>query len=138
MDLVFDFLNNRIKLNRSDTIVIGVSGGPDSMCLLHILMELNKKIGFRIVIAHINHKKRIESDEEEQFLKLYAKDNNLIFESCDFKSLKNDNFHKLAREFRYNFYKELVDKYNASYLMTAHHGDDLTETILIRLVRGSS
>lgn len=138
MNLVFDFLNNDIKINKNDTIVIGVSSGPDSMCLLYILMELRKKIGFKIVIAHVNHKKRIESDEEEQFLKLYAEEHNIIFEVLEFKSLKNDNFHKLAREFRYNFYKDLVNKYNASYLMTAHHGDDLTETILMRLVRGSN
>lgn len=138
MNLVYDFLLNKINLKREDKIIIGVSSGPDSMCLLHILMELRKQIGFTIIISHINHKKRIESDEEEIFLKKYSEENNIIFESLSFTSSSNENFHKLAREFRYKFYKDLVDKYNASYLMTAHHGDDLIETVLMRLVRGSS
>lgn len=138
MDLVFDFFYNKIKLNRNDTVVIGVSSGPDSMCLLYILMEIRKKIGFNIVIAHINHKKRLESDEEEQFLETYAKEHDLVFESMQILNYKNDNFHKVAREKRYSFYKELIQKYNAPYLLTAHHGDDLIETIVMRLVRGST
>lgn len=138
MDLVFDFFNNKINLTKNDSIVVGVSAGPDSMCLLNILMNLSKKIGFRIIIAHINHNKREESVEEEQFLKDYCRDNNLIFELKRIEEYSSDNFHKFARDFRYNFYKDLISKYNASYLMTAHHGDDLVETILMRLVRGST
>ena len=138
MNLVFEYLENKIKLTRNDSIVIGVSSGPDSMCLLSILMELQKKIGFRIIVAHINHNKRKESVLEEQFLVEYCKENALILEKMTIEEYKNDNFHKIARDIRYQFYETLIEKYQASYLMTAHHGDDLMETILMRLVRGSS
>ena len=138
MDLVYDFLENTINLKSSDKIVIGVSSGPDSMFLLYILMELRKKINFEIIVAHINHKVRIESDEEEEFLRNYCLDNNIEFNCISIDKYNNDNFHAYAREFRYNFYDKLIKKYKANYLMTAHHGDDLMETILMRLTRGST
>ena len=138
MQLVIDFLENKINLTKEDGVVIGVSAGPDSMCLLYLLEKLEKKIGFKIIVAHINHQKRKESEEEEEFLRNYCHEHNIIFESMRIEEYKNGNFHQEAREIRYKFYKDLIDKYNASYLMTAHHGDDLIETILMRLVRGST
>ena len=105
MDFVLDFLKEKVNLKREDSVVIGVSAGPDSMCLLYILMELRKKIGFKIIVAHINHKKRVESEEEEHFLKLYALEHDLIFESMQITEYKKINFHAYAREVRYNFYK---------------------------------
>ena len=138
MDLVIDLLENKINLNKEDSVVVGVSSGPDSMCLLYILLELRKKRGFQIIVAHINHNKREESREEEEFLKKYCKDNDVTFESMKIENYGHDNFHQEARNIRYDFYKKLIDKYNAPYLMTAHHGDDLIETILMRLVRGST
>ena len=138
MDLVIDLLENKINLNKEDSVVVGVSSGPDSMCLLYILLELRKKRGFQIIVAHINHNKREESREEEEFLKKYCVDNDVTFESMKIENYGHDNFHQEARKIRYDFYKKLIDKYNAPYLMTAHHGDDLIETILMRLVRGST
>ena len=63
MDLVLKFLREEIKLNKSDKVVIGVSAGPDSMFLLYILLELQKELLFDIIVSHINHKVRIESEE---------------------------------------------------------------------------
>ena len=138
MDLVLDFLKKKLKLNNNDKIVIGVSSGPDSMFLLNLLLQLKKELKFTIIVAHINHKVRIESEEEEIFLKNYCLDNDVIFERKEIINYPKDNFHAYAREFRYNFYEELINKYQANYLMTAHHGDDLIETVLMRLVRGST
>ncbi len=138
MELVLEFLKTKIKLSKNDNVVVGVSGGPDSMCLLYILLELKKAIGFQIIVAHINHNVRTESIEEEQFLKDYSLKNKVIFESMKIEKYNHTNFHKQARDIRYKFYYDLVNKYNAAYLMTAHHGDDLVETILMRLVRGST
>ena len=81
MDLVNNFLTNELKINQNDCIVVGVSAGPDSMFLLYLLIMLRKKINFKIIVSHINHKVRVESDEEESFLKKYCLDNNVIFES---------------------------------------------------------
>ena len=78
MDLVYEFLVNKIKLNKDSKIVIGVSTGPDSMCLLNILLNIQEKLKFKIIVAHVNHKKRVESDEEEQFLEDYCFKKNLI------------------------------------------------------------
>ncbi len=138
MDLVYDYLENKLKLVKEDKIVVGVSTGSDSMCLLYILMELRKKIGFSIIVAHINHNKREESKEEEKFIENYSKEHDLIFEKYKIEHYEKTNFQKYAREIRYKFYEDLINKYNATYLMTAHHGDDLIETIMMRLVRGST
>ena len=138
MDLVLDFLHNKLKLNKEDKIVVGVSAGPDSMFLLQLLIELQHKINFLIIVAHINHNVRVESKEEEEFLKEYCRKFKVIFESRKITEYNKDNFHAYARDFRYKFYNELIEKYQANYLMTAHHGDDLIETILMRLTRGST
>ena len=138
MDSVNDFLINKVKLNKNDIIVVGVSAGPDSMALLYILKELQKTIGFKIIVAHVNHNVRSESVEEAEFLKKYCLDNDIIFEMMIIDKYGDDNFHNEARNIRYNYYDSLIKKYHANYLMTGHHADDLMETILMRIVRGSS
>ena len=138
MDKVYEYLLNKIKLNKDDIIVVGVSAGPDSMALLYILNELRQKIGFKIVVAHVNHNVRVESKEEAEFLKNYCDKIGVIFEMMTILHYGDDNFHNEARNIRYNYYEELIKKYQANYLMTGHHADDLMETILMRIVRGST
>ena len=138
MEKVYDFLLNKIKLNKQDIIVVGVSAGPDSMALLYILNELRKKIGYKIVVAHVNHNVRVESKEEAEFLKDYCEKHDIIFEMMTITKYGDDNFHNEARNIRYNYYEDLINKYQANYLMTGHHADDLMETILMRIVRGST
>jgi len=138
MEEVYNFISSEINLKSDDVVVIGVSGGPDSMALLYILNEFKNKIGFKIVCAHVNHNKRLESEYEKESLEKYCKDNNIIFEYIKIESWGDDNFHNEARTVRYNFFEELVENYGAKYLLTAHQGDDLIETILMRIVRGST
>lgn len=138
MEEVYNFLSTEISLKTNDVVVIGVSGGPDSMALLYILNEFKKKIGFKIVCAHVNHNKRKESEQEKIDLEKYCKENDIIFEYKKILSWGDDNFHNEARSVRYAFFEELVQNYGAKYLMTAHQGDDLIETILMRIVRGST
>lgn len=130
------YLNSLLKDN--DCIVIGLSGGPDSMCLLDILESLNKKI--KIVCAHINHNIREESKEELAFIEDYCKKKNLIIETTTFKKKSpNQDYNELElREKRYEYFSKIITKYEAKYLFTAHHGDDLIETILMRMTRGSN
>jgi tRNA(Ile)-lysidine synthase len=130
------YLNSLLK--EKDTIVIGLSGGPDSMCLLNILQSLKKDI--KIVCAHINHNIREESKEELLFIEDYCKKNNLIIENTTFekKSLDQDYNELELREKRYEYFGQIINKYKAKYLFTAHHGDDLVETILMRISRGSN
>ncbi len=138
MNKVIDFLINEVKLKSNDTIVLGNSGGPDSMCLLSILLGLREKYNLNIVCAHVNHNVRVESESEQKFLMDFCSKNNVTFEYMKIEKYGDDNFHNQARNIRYNFFEDLVKKYDANYLMTAHHGDDLMETILMRIVRGST
>ena len=135
MNEVYSFLDS-LNINPKDYLVVGVSFGPDSMFLLDIL---RKHYSNKIICAHVHHNHRKESDKEAADLKKYCKDNNIIFEYMKIDSYTNNKFtEEEARSKRYEFFDELMNKYNSKYLFTAHHGDDLTETILMRLVRGSS
>lgn len=138
MEEVYNFIRNQIELKENDAIVIGVSGGPDSMALLYIMNEFKKDINFKIVCAHVNHNKRPESEQEKEMLHAYCKKNDIIFEYLKVENWGDDNFHNEARTVRYNFFEELMENYSAKYLMTAHQGDDLIETVLMRIVRGST
>ena len=131
------FLKNLLKKN--DVIVIGVSGGPDSMFLLNLLLAMKDNLNLKIICAHVNHGIRKESIEEEKFVENYCVINNIIFESKKIENYRNNKFSENeAHKIRYQFFDSLVTKYNANYLMTAHHGNDLEETILMRIVRGSN
>lgn len=136
MNKSLEYLKKLLKIN--DVVVVGVSTGPDSMALLYLLMEIRKKVNIKIVCAHVNHNVRKESKQEAIFLEEYCKNNDIIFEGMKIEKYGDDNFHNEARTIRYEFFESLVKKYQANYLMTAHHGDDLMETILMRLVRGST
>ena len=138
MEEVYNFIRKEIGLSVGDTIVVGVSGGPDSMALLYILNEFKNKMDLNIICAHVNHNKRKESEQEKIDLENYCKKNNITFEYIKVTNWGDDNFHNEARSIRYNFFEELVYNYGAKYLMTAHQGDDLIETILMRIVRGST
>lgn len=135
MDKVYDFLNR--FLVKDDVVVVGVSYGPDSMVLLNILKSFVSTLNLKIVVAHVNHKVRVESDDEEVKLKDFCLKNNLIFECLEIDGYSNANFHEEARIKRYEFFERMIKIYKAKYLFTAHHGDDLIETILMRLTRGS-
>ena len=131
-------IDQNFKFNYGDIIVVGCSTGPDSMALVDMLIKIRNKYNLNIIIAHVNHNVRRQSFEEADFIKEYCNSNNIIFESMIIEEYGDDNFHNEARNIRYNFFDNIVHKYNANYLMTAHHGDDLIETILMRIVRGSN
>lgn len=138
MDKAYDFLMKEIGLKYGDSIVVAVSGGPDSMALLHLMSKIKKAIDIEVICAHVNHNVRIESDSEKVFVETFCKNNNIIFEYMKIMDYGDDNFHNEARTKRYNYFGKIVKKYNSKYLLTAHHGDDLIETILMRIVRGST
>lgn len=131
-------IDEEFKFNNNDRIVVGCSTGPDSMALVDMLLKVRDKYNLSIIIAHVNHNVRKESIEEAEFIKKYSEDNNLVFESMVIENYGDDNFHNEARTIRYNFFESIIHKYDANYLMTAHHGDDLIETVLMRIVRGSN
>ena len=137
MEDVYKYLINKIKNN--DIVVASISGGPDSMALLHILITLKKEKNYKLICCHINHNTgRIGQLEEQHFVEQYCKDNNIICETMTIDTYNENNFENEARKKRYEFLENIINKYKAKYLLTAHHGDDLIETILMRLTRGST
>lgn len=121
-------------INFDNYVVVGVSAGPDSMCLLNLLEKKTNKI----IVCHINHNIREQSIIEEEYLKTYCQEHNLIFESMTIKEYKENNFENEARKIRYKYYEEILQKYNSNKLFLAHHGDDLIETILMKIERVSN
>ena len=138
MDKAYEFLMNEVQIKYGDAVVVAVSGGPDSMALLHLVASLKKSIDIEVICAHVNHNVRKESDGEKIFVENFCIKNGIVFESMKIEDYGDDNFHNEARSKRYNYFSKIVKQYNAKYLLTAHHGDDLIETILMRIVRGST
>lgn len=133
MNKAYNFLIDNVG-----DVVIACSGGPDSMALFDILLKVREKKKINIICAHVNHKVRSESDSEELMVKEYCLNNNVIFESYSIDCYSGANFEAEARNKRYCFFERVLKKYGYKYLLTAHHGDDLMETVLYRLVRGSN
>jgi tRNA(Ile)-lysidine synthase len=113
--------------------VVAVSGGVDSISLLNMLSNIG---GFDIVIAHYDHGIRPDSAQDREFVQELAKKYNLPFEYAE-GQLGMHASEALARNKRYEFLQEVKTKYNADAIITAHHQDDVLETIIINLLRGT-
>lgn len=136
MNEVYKFLD-KLRILKNEKIIVAVSYGPDSMALLDILK--NKYVASNVICAHVHHNLRKESDFEALKLKDYCDINNITFEMMKIDKYTNNKFTEAeARNKRYEFFDRIIKKYNSKYLFTAHHGDDLVETVLMRLTRGSS
>lgn len=132
--MYLDIINKLDELT-DEYLIVGVSAGPDSMALLHLLQNNCHK---KLVCAHINHNVRKSSTEEANYLKDYCQKNNILFECMKITNYTENNFENEARTKRYAFYEEILDKYHSHTLLLAHHGDDLIETILMKIIRGSN
>ena len=131
-------ISRYVELNQNDIIVVGCSGGPDSMALISMLLNVRNKYSLKLIVCHVNHNVRSESVIEAKYVSDFCHNNDIVYEEMTIEKYGDDNFENEARNIRYNFFSKIVDKYKAKYLMTAHHGDDLVETILMRMVRGSN
>lgn len=140
---VYNFIKEFELLSRNETVVLAVSGGPDSLCLLYILKNLAAEYKLNLVIAHLNHCLRPEGDHEAAAVAALAKDLNLPCEvkAVDIKAYKKTlgvGEEEAGRSARYLFLLEVARKYAASKVATGHHRDDQAETVLLNIIRGSS
>lgn len=126
-------LNCSYKFNNQKKYVVACSFGPDSMALLNYLF-VN---GIDVIVAHVNYHKRDVSNFEENSLKTFCESRKIPFEVLDTTGMEHKgNFQEWARDIRYNFFKQIVEKYNAEGVVVAHQEDDVIETYLMQKKRG--
>ncbi len=144
MDLVVSVKNSIIcngLVSAGDKIIIGVSGGPDSVALLYAMNRLKYELGIQLHIAHYNHCMRKSSDADQRFVEALSNRLNI---SCTIGIWKgyNDNLRygsleESARKARFDFFIQVALKQNAAAVALAHNADDQAETILMRILRGT-
>ena len=136
---VQQFITEKSLFVREDKLILGISGGADSVCLMHVFLEL----GYSFELAHCNFNLRgEESDADECFVKDLAKEHQLEIHVKQFDTLVYAAENKIstqmaARDLRYAWFEKLRIKSSAKYLAIAHHANDDVETFFINLVRGS-
>ncbi|MDN3508433.1 MAG: tRNA lysidine(34) synthetase TilS [Candidatus Neptunochlamydia sp.] len=133
--IVKDFLT--LRLEKGAKLLLGFSGGPDSMALLYFLLEAQQELDFSLDLAHVDHRWREESKEEMQALKNLAKHLDLPFHLCRLDKMGGGNLENRARERRFSFFSELHEKYRFQALLLAHHKGDQAETVFKRVAEGS-
>lgn len=125
-------------ISTGDTLIVGVSGGPDSTALLNLLAEFSREVKIKIVVAHVNHGIRgREADRDEDFVKSLAKKRGLKFEVLRVKLLGKAALEERGRQVRREFFEKLFKEYKARWIVTAHTQDDQIETIFMNFLRGS-
>lgn len=125
-----------------DNIVVGVSGGPDSMTLLNVLCSLKENLQIHLFVAHINHQIRKEAKQDEEYVKDFCAAHQIPFFVLEKDVMQLAKEQKIGteeagRKVRYDFFEEICKKVNASKIATAHTANDQAETILMNLMRGS-
>ena len=136
---VQEFIQSKQLLQPGERVLVGVSGGVDSVVLLNILL----KTGFECIVAHCNfHLRGSESDRDEQFVEKLAKEYGVLFKKIDFDTKGYAKSNKIsiemaARELRYEWFNRVAKEIHSESIVVAHHADDSIETFLLNLVRGT-
>jgi tRNA(Ile)-lysidine synthase len=137
-----NFIRKNNLLDNCKSILLAVSGGPDSLAMLNLFYDLSKELKLDIAVAHLDHKFRKESAAEADFVEKIVKEKGLKFfrKSKNLPMIikeKNISAEAAARKARFDFFRNIIGKYNYDALALAHHRDDQAETILLNLFRGT-
>lgn len=130
-------------INSKDKIVLGVSGGPDSMAMLDILRQIKDEMNFEMYVAHINHNIRgKEADADEEYVKKYCEKYNIkcFSKKIDVPTIAQDKkigTEEAGREVRYNYFEEVLIETKSNKIAIAHNKNDKVETIIMHILRGS-
>jgi tRNA(Ile)-lysidine synthase len=130
-------------LNQGDRLVVGVSGGVDSMVLLHLLNACREIFNLSLVVAHVNY--GLRPDESEKEADLVQKECERLrfpfecgrFDAREFQRVGKFSLQEAARRLRFHFFGEILRKYDAKKIALGQHADDQVETVLLRLMRGT-
>ena len=129
-------------IEKNDSIVVGVSGGPDSMTLLSILLKLKEEFHLKIYVAHVNHMLRENAIKDEEYVKEFCKKNNIeIFikkaNISEIAQKEKIGLEEAGRNIRYNFFEEVLKNTKSNKIAIAHNLNDKAETIIMNILRGS-
>lgn len=139
MNNLQDHIAQKLDKYRGQSIYVAVSGGLDSMVLLHITQQL----GYTPTTLHVNyHLRDEESNHDQKFIENYCTSHQIPFlinevELADILKSEGGNLQQTAREFRYNWFREILDKDEKSVILLAHHRDDQIETFFLQAFRGA-
>ncbi|SHE43077.1 tRNA lysidine(34) synthetase TilS [Clostridium fallax] len=140
---IIEYIRQYNMIKNGDRVLVALSGGPDSICLLHILNSLKDILNIEIFVAHVNHCLRgDDADEDERYVKEFCEKLQI---PC---YIKKANINKIAeerkissemagREIRYEFFDEIFKNENLNKIAIAHNANDQAETILMRIMRGT-
>lgn len=143
IETVLKTIKENNMFNKGDKVIVAVSGGPDSICLLHILNTLKSELQITLYAAHINHCLRgKDSDDDELYVKKFCGNINVEFRSrkVDINQMaetKKISSETAGREARYEFFSDLKNEFKAQKIAIAHNSNDQAETILMRIMRGT-
>jgi tRNA(Ile)-lysidine synthase len=139
LDRVYQTITKYQLIKSGDAIIIGVSGGADSIALLESLLFWQSTLGLKLIAGHIHHGLRKEADADQNFVKKWCTDRNIPCEIVRVRVSKESpgSIEERAREKRFDALISIAKKYNADSIALAHHQDDLAETVLMRIIRGT-
>ena len=129
-------------IEKQDKIVLGVSGGPDSMAMLYSFIKLKKELDIELIVAHINHKIRKEADLEQEYVKSFCIKYNIPFysEEVEIKAISKSekiSEEEAGRNERYKFFNQVLTRENANKIAIAHNKNDNVETMFLNMFRGT-
>lgn len=130
-------------LQPGERFIAGVSGGPDSMALVHVLQQLSSSWDWKVGICHVNHQLRgKEAEEEEDYVAAYAAAHNIPcwIERVDVEAYRKrftNNMQAAARTLRYEAFRRAGERFGTNVVGLAHHAGDQAETVLMRMLRGT-
>lgn len=140
---IHTFITQKNLIPENSTIIVGLSGGPDSVFLLYLLVDLQKEKNLKIIAAHLNHEWRTEAIKDEQLCKdicaglgvpIICKKMSELNLTLKFNGSKEE----VGRKARRIFFEKVMREHGANTIALAHHADDQQETFFIRLIRGAS
>jgi tRNA(Ile)-lysidine synthase len=135
--------NGKYRLfENNDRLLLALSGGPDSVALLHLMGMLADDHGLTIAAAHLNHQLRRDADADQRFCRELCRVHGYKFHSrkIDIKARakrQKTGIEETAREYRYRYLQSLCEKYGYTKIVTGHTADDSAETFLFNLIRGA-
>ncbi len=136
------FIEKNNLIESGSTVIVGLSGGPDSVSLLHLLHTLRSKADFTLIAVHIDHEWRVDSGKDALFCKEFAQSLQVPFilrkASESLIKKNNGSLEEFGRRIRRSFFEEIARSTNTHTIALGHHAQDQQETFFLRLIRGAS